>query len=163
MTQSWGESLLTAFKNWLPVVTVVGGGLWGLFTYIDHQKEVERESRLQAASAQASRNFDARRPFLEKQFGLYVETSKVVGYLVAHQPTHKDWDENQARFNELYWSELAMVESKEVEAAMVKMGHALSDYMKSSERADTQLAASGAAYELSHAIRKDIESIWQGR
>ena len=38
------QSLLNIIQAWLPVLTVVGGALWALYTYLDHQTEVQREA-----------------------------------------------------------------------------------------------------------------------
>jgi hypothetical protein len=147
-------------------VTVVVGAIWALYTYQDHQKEVELEATRQAEYAQEARNFEARKPFLEKQLGLYVEASKVAGYLVTHKPNEAEWATNYTRLQAMYWSELSMVESPVVEDAMVKLAEALSSYSKeplANEAASEskRVHASNAAYTLAHAIRKDLDSIWQ--
>lgn len=41
-----GIALLATFQTWLPFLTLVGGALWGLYTYMDHH---DAEARLQAA------------------------------------------------------------------------------------------------------------------
>jgi hypothetical protein len=46
---TYSHGLLGLAQAWLPVLTVVGGALWGLFTYLDHAKEA---AKTQAASEQ---------------------------------------------------------------------------------------------------------------
>jgi hypothetical protein len=158
--------LLTIFEKWLPSLTVVVGAVWGLYTFVDHQKQLEREARRQADSAQESRNFEARKPFLEKQLALYLEVSKLSGYLVTHQPTDADWHANFVRHEAMYWSDLAMVQSPAVETAMADLARALVIYSDGSvtnqeEKERRQTEAAAAASRLAHAIRQDLEGTWQ--
>ena len=160
------SQLLTIIEKWLPSLTVVVGAVWGLYTFIDHQKQLDREARRQADSAQESRNFEARKPFLEKQLALYVEVSKLSGYLVTHQPTDADWRASFVRHEAMYWSDLAMVQSPAVEAAMGDLARALVNYSNDptsnqEEKDRKRTEAAGAASRLSHAMREDLEGIWQ--
>jgi hypothetical protein len=57
-----------------------------------------------------------------------------------------------------------MVESKKVEAVMVQLAGSLSSYAKETDegrKESRRLAASQDAYRLAHAIRDDLDSIWQ--
>jgi hypothetical protein len=160
------SQLLTIIEKWLPSLTVVVGAVWGFYTFIDHQKQLDREARRQADSAQESRNFEARKPFLEKQLALYVEVSKLSGYLVTHQPTDADWHASFVRHEAMYWSDLAMVQSPAVEAAMGDLARALVNYSNDptsnqEEKDRERTEAAGAASRLSHAMREDLEGIWQ--
>jgi hypothetical protein len=56
-----------------------------------------------------------------------------------------------------------MVESPAVEAAMVKVGDALSDYKQTPDNERTTSALDDAVYELAHAIRDGITATWTGR
>ena len=46
---TYNHGLLGLAQAWLPVLTVVGGALWGLFTYLGQAKEA---AKTQAASEQ---------------------------------------------------------------------------------------------------------------
>jgi hypothetical protein len=155
------QSMLGIVQGWLPVLTVVVGAMWALYTYIDHQKEIEREAARQAAKEAVTRKLEVQKPFLEKQLALYFEAAQVTGRLATRKPGDKVWEDNEDRFWQLYWSELSMVETRAVEAAMVKVGATLLDYKKSPENEETKRAFAGAIYELAHAIRDGIESAWQ--
>jgi hypothetical protein len=135
-----GHGILSLAQAWLPILTVVGGALWGHFTYLDQAKEA---AKIQAASEQKladerksqserdsrTRLIEAQKAFLDKQLALYVETSQVVGRLVAEDAVGQDpfhlWKMDLERFEELYWSELTMVEHSEVASAMVEFRAAL--------------------------------------
>jgi hypothetical protein len=67
----------------LPVLTIVGGALWALYTYLDHQSEVQREATRQANKEAITRRLEAQKPFLEKQLALYFEAAQIAGKLVT--------------------------------------------------------------------------------
>lgn len=101
----------------IQTLVIVFGGMWAVVTYVGQQKaEIESTRR------------ELQRPYDERQLDLYLEASRVVAHL-AKQPTGPEKDMLEARFWELYWGELAFVESrvgtvpadqKPVEALMVE-------------------------------------------
>lgn len=72
-----------------------------------------------------SRALEARRPFLEHQMELCFETSRLAARLAVAQPEARDEADLQ-RYYALFWGELAMVEDRAVEAAMVRFERSLS-------------------------------------
>jgi hypothetical protein len=162
MGEAQTHSLLGVAQSWLPVLTVVGGALWGLYTFIDHQKESNRLLQEQAQRDGQARLIEAQRPFLQKQLDLYFETAQIAGRLVTIKPGTDKWQENETRFWALYWSELSMVEHGVVEAAMKHFGDTLLVYDGKPDDPATRRALESAAYELAHAIRSGIESAWGG-
>jgi len=97
----------------LGLVGAVGSFIWGVIVWRAAQKE-----------RQASATRDATKPFLEKQLLFYSEATAVASR-IATLSDGVDRKKNIQRFWELYWGELAMVESKDVESAMVNLGRAL--------------------------------------
>ena len=154
------KTLVNLIQAWLPVLTVVVGALWGLYTFIDHQKEVAREADRQQSQQAATRLLEAQKPFLEKQLALYFEAAQVVGKLVTLKPGDTEWGSNENRFWQLYWSELSMVEDRDVEGAMVKVGKQLAEYKKSPNKDENARALEISVYELAHAIRNGIQTTW---
>jgi hypothetical protein len=159
------EQFLRILERLLPVLTVVIPAVWAFYTYLDHQKEIARAAAAQSAKEASTRLIEARRPFLEKQLQLYFETAHVTGALITFR-LGAEWDKNRTRFWELYWSELSMVEDHGVEAAMVKFGQALDDWMAIGDdtrnKPEKQSPLQEAAYELAHAMRASIEREWSG-
>ena len=162
---------LAVFKDWLPVLTVVGGALWGLYTYIDHQKaaaieaqlhqeEAAVQARAQADKDSATRRIEAQKPFLQKQLDLYYETVQVAGKLATLKPDEAEWQSAKQRFYMLFWSELALVESGRVAAAMVHFREVLNGYEPKPAEAGSANDLRNASISLSHAIRDDIKDLW---
>jgi hypothetical protein len=156
------HSILSIIQAWLPVLTVVVGAGWGLYTYLDHQKEVQRDQTRQATEEAATRRIEVQKPFLEKKLTLYFEAAQIAGRLATLKPGAEAWNDTENRFWQLYWSELSMVETDAVEEAMVKVGQALTILKNSPEDKDARRALNEAIYELAHAIRDGIESAWSG-
>lgn len=166
------KAVLALIQGLLPAMTAIVGGLWIAYTYLDHQKQTQRDAVERDSKAADTRRVEAQRPFLEKQLALYFETAQVAGRLVAITPDDKTWEDIERRFWMLYWSELSMVEDDIVEKAMVNFSKKLYDYtavrkmMKENNQPfdETQhkRALSGASLELAHSIRKSIESAWSG-
>lgn len=171
--------LLSLAQALIPVLTVVGGALWGLYTYLDHAKEaaaevsrteknIAAERAVQSERESRTRLIEAQKPFLDKQLALYFETAQVVGRLVTADITTSDWEKDRSRFEELYWSELAMVEHTEVASAMIAFRNELlpialkrsqllpSDTRTKIDKQNVLVAALGVA----HALRKGIEESW---
>lgn len=129
------DRLLDVASKLLPVLVAVGGGLWALFTYIDHAKEVRRSEEAEAKRQEQTRLVEAQKPFLEKQLSLYFEAVQVTGRIVVSFRRFREvalWEDTdlasaRARFWQLYWSELSMVESREVERSMIAFGNALKE------------------------------------
>lgn len=166
MPETTSHKLLSLIQAWLPVLTVVVGSLWALYTYLAHQQEVQSAAAVQAQKEAATRLIEARKPFLEKQLALYFETAQITGKLATITPDTGEWEGVERRFWELYWSELSMVEDSVVEAAMVEFGKALADftstYRTAPDKEEKKRPLHSAAYELAHALRRSMESGWSG-
>jgi hypothetical protein len=97
--------------------------------------------------------------------GAYIETSAVVGQLVALDTSESAWQDARKRFWELYWSELAMVETPEVGSAMVDFGRQLTSLTLAldGDQATSKNAAgrlNAAAVTVAHALWDSIQESW---
>ena len=72
-----------------------------------------------------TRRLEARKPFLDDQLKRYTEVTRIAAILATVDPESGAFSTAQGRFWEMYWSELALVETKGVEEAMVAMGKCL--------------------------------------
>ncbi|MBH5372259.1 hypothetical protein [Bradyrhizobium glycinis] len=159
-------------------VAVVIAGLWTATTwlYTQHQQASD------AAAAEVSRREQAtqiairesQKPFLERQLAFYFEAAKVTAKLATSAPVKtsatpdraptEDWAWARRRFWELYWGELAAVESPEVARAMAHFGQRLNELetcvAKDGECAQAQDALKGPSIQLAHQIRESIEKGW---
>lgn len=95
---------------------------------------------------------EARQPFLTRQLELYGEAAKVAAR-IATTDDEKELGEATTRFWQLYWGELALVEDRDVEAAMVAFGEAMKTSAKKAQQQSLSL-------DLAHAIRRSLDRSW---
>ena len=99
-----------------------------------------------------TRRIEAQKPHLERQLKLYSEACQVVVCIATATDAQKVAVATN-RFWELYWGELCMVENRGVEKAMVLFGQALG-------RNAIQAELKDLSYQLSHALRRSLETTW---
>lgn len=113
------------------IVIVLGPlfiAIWTVYMYFTTQK-VERtaqqtrfdESLTEQKKELATLEWEARRPFLERQMALCFEAAATASTLATTADNAK-WDKANGRFWELYWGELALVENRAVANKMVEFG-----------------------------------------
>jgi hypothetical protein len=154
----WVNDALSFLHTWKDELGVLGGlagaiflGGWTLYHFL------------------ATRRVEARQPFLNKQLELYFKAAAVVGKFAVLEPKTETWTENEDEFWSLYWSELSVVESKNVEGAMVAVGKAVTACRKAVGGEDRHALKDRkedlkrASYNLAHAIRESVERGWRGR
>jgi hypothetical protein len=162
-----------------PVATAVAAGLWGLYTYLDRQRENQLQVRCEADREIVARQIEATRPFLDQQTALYLETSKVSGQLVVLDPAAPEWAAAEKRFWQLYWSELSLVEVPEVAGAMVDQAQLLCAYVRDTGLRDAHPSCATipsppptspqearanvqrGAVLLAHKLRDSIQASWR--
>lgn len=139
---------------------IVFGGLFALMTYVDAANK-DQDARLR----------ELQRPYYDKQLDLYLEAARVAAHLAASPPTDPvAKEELVARFWELYWGQLAFVESRggsaqsttgtPVEALMVRV---CESYVSADDPAKCHAAenqALTAAINLAHQASDEIRSRW---
>ncbi|MDB5800624.1 MAG: hypothetical protein JWL63_1563 [Rhodocyclales bacterium] len=133
-----------SLESSIKILTLVGAMiafLWGAYQFLLTQR------------GQAdTRRIEATRPFLDRQLKLYTEATQAVATL-ATSSSKTDVAAATARFWSLYWGELALVEDKRVEAAMVQLGSAI-------KAGQTGSQIQGLSLELAHACRDSLAESW---
>lgn len=131
-------------EAWLKVATPIGAVVafsWGVFQYIQNERNQAEVRRMEAT-----------KPFLELQLQLYTTASTATATLA----TSDDQTERAAalkRFLALYWGELALVEDRRVEQAMVAFGKGLK---RNADREELQRLS----LDLAHAFRDSLAASW---
>jgi len=147
----------------LPLWTAVIGGLWVVWTYIDNEHQA-REAATQLAKRESrTRLLEAQKPFLDRQLALYFETAQVAGRLVTLPRNDPIWQQDDKRLEELYWSELTMVEQPVVAEAMKNFRNALAAFEREPTPAAPQTsdALHREALGLANALRAGIKQSWE--
>lgn len=136
--------LLANLESWVKILTLVGGVIafgWGVYQFVSNQR-----------SHAETRRIEATRPFLDRQLKLYTEATQAAATL-ATSSSREELAVARARFWSLYWGELALVEDKRVEAAMVALGRAL-------EGGATGKDVAPLSLRLAHACRDSLAESW---
>ena len=113
----------SAIKFWLDclqVLTVVGGIITAVVTFRNYKDEqtaraTEQATRAEAEQQHAKETLSATKreleaPYQERKLALYLDAARVLAHLAASPDVDKE--KTEARFWELYWGELAFVESQ---------------------------------------------------
>jgi hypothetical protein len=104
------------------------------------------------ASQVETRRIEATKPFLERQLKLYTDATQAAATLAtSNDPA--ELDSARKKFWSLYWGELALVEDRRVEAAMVELGRAFEAGGAGEELQPHSLA-------LAHACRDSLAESW---
>jgi type II secretory pathway pseudopilin PulG len=182
------ESNRTAIKFWLDclqVLTIIAGVASAVGTFIYHSidernRAVEQANRAQEHAREQAKQeqehmknarMELQRPYLEKQLNLYLDTARVLAHLASSPSVDKE--KTEARFWELYWGELAFVESLtkdektggpvSVERLMVRFCRTYfsNDQCASSNNPPQSPPGSvNAAIEMSRGASKEVHDQW---
>ncbi|TDJ04805.1 MAG: hypothetical protein E2O67_06160 [Deltaproteobacteria bacterium] len=96
-----------------PVIAVITI-LFGIYQYTDSQeKSLEKEFEL--------RKIERQEQAFEEKSALYKETRQILSFLSTNSEMESTlFESKRNRFWELYWGDLAAVESSEIESLMVR-------------------------------------------
>ena len=130
--------------QWVKALSLLGAVVafaWGVIQFVASQQAQEETRRIEAT-----------KPFLERQLKLYTEATQAAATL-ATSKNRQELDAATKKFWSLYWGELALVEDKRVEAAMVQFGRALDAGSSCHE-------LQKASLDLAHACRDSLAESW---
>ena len=141
---------LEMWLKFLPLIGAVVAFSWGIYQYVDTQ-----------TSQAEIRKIEARKPFLERQLKLYTEATQVASK-IANCDDCPEMTKIKNRFWELYYGELALVEDRRVESAMVQFGEKLKgkDVVKLVDGKKVNLSLRSLSLALSHACRDSLADSW---
>jgi len=141
MSREFIDALLSA----TPLFGVLITALIALLTWYTGKKR-DAEQRF----------LESRRPFVELRQRLYLEAIRAAEVLAtpeAHTP--EESTAAKKRFWELYWGELSLVETTDVEEAMVQLGKVFDPNVK------VRLTeAQEKTYELAHVLSNSLKASW---
>jgi hypothetical protein len=144
------------YSEFLQAMAIITAGLWGAWTY--HVQSNEQNERAKESAAAVER--ELQRPYNEKKLALYLEASRVSARLAA-TPKGPERSELEARFWELYWGELAFVESTGTAGSVEKlMVHVCHQLFKNEQCHTYSNSATGSVMLLSHIASREIKEAW---
>ncbi len=157
---SW-QSYVQTFATLIQVMTVVAGVVISILSF-NFTRDRELEVRAAEAKKYADqrsdeserRRVEAAKPFLEMRQQKYMEVIKVAGVLATPADrTKAEITAAKKRFAELYYAELALVEGKDTETAMISLAESLG--MLSAPTPGQQ-----ETLQLAHVLRDSLITAW---
>jgi hypothetical protein len=104
---------------------------------------------------------ESKRPFLEKQLELYFEACEVTATMASDTSERERVDKAEIRFRQLYWGELALVETNDVERIMEAFANVFAEVSSSPVAVQFRRSLlTELAYQLAHACRTSIAKGW---
>jgi hypothetical protein len=150
-------------KDYWPFITGVVVAGWVAFTWLTDQRKVAEDRRAEAERQAQVRLFEARKPFNDIQLSRYLETARVVGLLVTTTDVKSaEWETNFRRYEQLFWTELSMVEDDGVKSAMQEFAGKLRSINANKPGAiDADFEGlKQAPYRLALALRQGVQKTW---
>jgi hypothetical protein len=141
------------------VAIAIACGL-ALNTYMVSLEGHAREERERQAFEESYRAIELRRPYDEKQLELYVDAARLAARLATIPAKDPDRPALLARFWELYWGQLALVESREFEVEMADVCEVYVSHDDPSRCHAPEGSALKAVVKLGQQGRKDIRARW---
>jgi hypothetical protein len=158
-----------AIRFWLDclqIVTVVAGvvAVGGTFYSNSMAEQARLNEQAQRDTEQlAAIKRELERPYQEKKLALYLDAARVLAHLAASPNVEKE--STEARFWELYWGELAFVESRTIDEAKdgppsveKLMVQFCKQYFK--ERCDKS-ESQAAAIKMATQASKEVRDLWE--
>jgi hypothetical protein len=129
--------------KWIGAIVTLGGLALGVMNYLATvRKDVE------------TRNLEARKTYLTRQLDLYTDATRSAAKIATLTADSPEYARALNRFWELYWGELSMVESREVEGAMKQMGDCLNGNCSGCPHLRR------CSLDLAHACRRSLAESW---
>jgi hypothetical protein len=119
-TEKPGVNWFEVFTKTIPIIVAISSFLWGIYQFNEGRRR------------------DALALFHQKVWAMRVETyesiAAAVGKVMKHRHTlSKEFAKAKADFEELYYGGMVLVESEEIDKAMVSLKSTLEDYHPEAE------------------------------
>jgi hypothetical protein len=133
--------------DYVPAYAAVIGIVVGLTTAIVGVASYREQARKDLAT----RDFESKKPFFDKQIEFYVDAMETVSKIAVSESPTKD---DIVHFWTIYWGRLAAVEDEDVDKAMVIFGKKLDSKSPAKCLQDNALL-------LAHCVKKSWENTWK--
>ena len=152
MTEEQHRKWNIIIKGIITLVIAVITILFGIYQYTDSQeKSLEKEFEL--------RKIERQEQAFEEKSALYKETRQILSFLSTNSEMESTlFESKRNRFWELYWGDLAAVESSEIESLMVRFGRLLTELESKEEPKveSIQEDLKQISLSLSHQTKKEL-------
>jgi hypothetical protein len=167
-----GRSKLDEFQRqdlrikWLTLLVTLLGFAGTILTiyiqfasFINQQKAQQVASTEQANNAEKARAQEYQKQFWQKQLDFFSEACQTTGALTYAPVNSPEFNQAHAKFEELYWGRLAIVESDDVASQMVAFRNALNSLVSAKsddEQAKARETLQDISLDLAHKCRETV-------
>jgi hypothetical protein len=156
------KALLALIAGLLPAMTAIVGGLFAVFTYLDHQDEAQRLIAIQLEKDRVSRLAQASQPYAKKQLDLFSETGRLLGKIISYGPTTQEYTDSRRRLKEIQHGEMMLIGGSKFVTEMENMESQLTQYEANPDDAQRKLI-SARAEGIGEAMRSELLYLWSWR
>jgi hypothetical protein len=156
------DRILKFVERLITISVPVVGGLWAVYLFTANQTEVAAKDAEQQVAQSRARLVEAQKPFIEYQFGVYRDLTKLLGDMLFYreQPGERDkWFQNYDSYWRLTSGTMHFVESDTVQDAISEFNTALERY-RAEGGMDNYQNVRKAGEKLIVALKNDIKSSW---
>jgi hypothetical protein len=128
------------------------------------QKNQQQEARIRATSDATARADEYKKQFWEKQLDFFAEACQATGTITYAPVDSPEFKQASAKFEELFWGRLAIVESDHVAGQMVAFRGALPNLLSAKsdeEKAAARETLQNISLELAHQCRQTVADSFQ--
>jgi hypothetical protein len=144
------------FKNaetigkWISIIVSVAAFVFGVITFATNYNLQSKNYGLQVKNYTR----ELKKPFYQHQLETYKKAIETVQVLATIENRKSDaWKTKANEFWQLYWGAMGLVETREVEQAMIAIGKCLD--------APCDRNLKSLSLDLSHALRDSIQASWE--
>lgn len=132
LKRNGGVGSLARYLPLLTTLIAVAGFLFGIYQFKNQQAERLRAEQLQYQKENEDKEREFKKALWEKQLTYYLEAAQAAATLASVSSDDKEsraeWVKARVRFWQLYYGELAVIEDRNVSAALKAYGLCLREY-----------------------------------
>ncbi|MET4356913.1 hypothetical protein ABIC08_006878 [Bradyrhizobium sp. RT9b] len=156
------ERTIRLFERLIPMLVPVAGGLWAVILFTNSQSELAAKAAVEQAAQSRARLVEAQKPFIEYQFAVYKDLTKLLGEMLFYyeQPGEREkWFRNYDSYWRLTSGTMHFVESDTVRDAVNDFNVVLEKYRADGGMENYQNARK-AGETLIVTMKNDQKSSW---
>jgi hypothetical protein len=138
------------------IIAIITTGI-GIFQFTRQQQANRNQLAAQAAREDAGRAEELKKTYWVEQKRVYDLGSNSAG-LIAKATSLKEVAQETRQFWGLYWGGMSLIESPEVERAMMDFGGALSAWDHTGKKPSS---VESLSYQLAHCMKQSLSKTWR--
>jgi hypothetical protein len=156
------ERVLKFLDRVITIFVPVVGGLWAVYLFTANRTDIASKEAEQQVTQSRARLVEAQKPYIEYQFGVYKDLTKLLGEMLFYheQPGERDkWFQNYDSYWRLTSGTMHFVENDTVRDAINEFNVVLEKY-RADGGVDNYQNVRKAGEKLIVTMKNDLKSSW---